>query len=187
MSDVIPWIEWMDIGGYLIAMKTTTEDIDRVLENWLQERMLVKNEDDCSNSNLMDVMISELNENYVVEGHDRNLGDTVVWAVSLLLNNVRVLQTAGPRTRHQETKLSTSGREGNTAALPAGSTSRASSGVGRRVYRRAPIGGHKCPGVDFALLVVHLALARLLQAFDLSKPTGAAVDMIEANGLALPK
>ncbi|CAA0829570.1 Cytochrome P450 82G1 [Striga hermonthica] len=269
VSDVIPWLEWMDIGGYLRAMKTTTEDIDRILENWLRERMLVKNEHDCSNSNLMDVMISELNENYVVEGHDsgtvikatmlillmagwESSAETVIWAVSLLLNNPLALQMAQDELDAQVGRcrlvqepdikklnyLQAVVKEtlrlyppgplaGPRQALESGSIGGYYVPKGTRLvvnlwklhrdpnvwsdpdefrperfleehsnvgymgtnFEYLPFGSGRrmCPGVDFALLVVHLALARLLQGFYLSKPTGAPVDMTEANGLALSK
>ncbi|XAR58754.1 hypothetical protein NMG60_11014282 [Bertholletia excelsa] len=48
-------------------------------------------------------------------------------------------------------------------------------------------GRRMCPGVTFGLQVVQLALARLLQGFNLSTPAKAPVDMTEGVGLALPK
>ncbi|GJW13822.1 cytochrome P450 [Tanacetum coccineum] len=49
------------------------------------------------------------------------------------------------------------------------------------------IGRRMCPTTSFALHVVHLTLARLLQGFDLSTPMGKPVDMTEGLGIALPK
>ncbi|GKE55423.1 cytochrome P450, partial [Tanacetum coccineum] len=48
-------------------------------------------------------------------------------------------------------------------------------------------GRRMCPATSFALHVVHLTLARLLQGFDLSTPMGKPVDMTEGLGIALPK
>ncbi|PWA48494.1 cytochrome P450 [Artemisia annua] len=48
-------------------------------------------------------------------------------------------------------------------------------------------GRRMCPATSFALHVVHLTLARLLQGFELSTPMGKPVDMTEGLGIALPK
>lgn len=48
-------------------------------------------------------------------------------------------------------------------------------------------GRRACPGAVFALQVTHLALARLLQAFDMSTPENAPVDMTEGIAVNLPK
>nr|XP_043636264.1 dimethylnonatriene synthase-like [Erigeron canadensis] len=48
-------------------------------------------------------------------------------------------------------------------------------------------GRRMCPATTFALHVVHLTLARLLQGFHLSTPMGKPVDMTEGLGVALPK
>ncbi|PWA71822.1 ribonuclease H-like domain-containing protein [Artemisia annua] len=48
-------------------------------------------------------------------------------------------------------------------------------------------GRRMCPASTFALRVVHLTLARLLQGFDLSTPMGKPVDMTEGFSLSLPK
>ena len=48
-------------------------------------------------------------------------------------------------------------------------------------------GRRMCPATTFALRVVHLTLARLLQGFDLSTPMGKPVDMTEGFSLSLPK
>ncbi|KAL5704802.1 hypothetical protein ACHQM5_023176 [Ranunculus cassubicifolius] len=44
-------------------------------------------------------------------------------------------------------------------------------------------GRRSCPGISFALQVVHLILARLLQGFDFKTPANAPVDMTESAGL----
>ncbi|KAI3959395.1 hypothetical protein MKW98_018985 [Papaver atlanticum] len=50
-------------------------------------------------------------------------------------------------------------------------------GSGRRI----------CPGIDFFLQTVHMALARLLQAFDFNTAGGLVIDMTEGPGLTMPK
>ncbi|KAJ8749307.1 hypothetical protein K2173_018789 [Erythroxylum novogranatense] len=48
-------------------------------------------------------------------------------------------------------------------------------------------GRRACPAVSLGVQVVHLTLARLLQAFDFKTVNGLPVDMKEGVGLALPK
>jgi len=48
-------------------------------------------------------------------------------------------------------------------------------------------GRRMCPGASFALKVVHLALASILHAFELSTPSDAPVDMSERFGLTSMK
>ncbi|XP_058081383.1 cytochrome P450 CYP82D47-like [Magnolia sinica] len=48
-------------------------------------------------------------------------------------------------------------------------------------------GRRACPGITFAMQVMHLTLARLLHAFHLDTPNGQPVDMTEGLGLTIPK
>ncbi|KAJ1387943.1 Cytochrome P450 [Sesbania bispinosa] len=48
-------------------------------------------------------------------------------------------------------------------------------------------GRRSCPGMSFALLVLHLTLARLLHAFEFATPSHEPVDMTESPGLTIPK
>ncbi|RZC49525.1 hypothetical protein C5167_017953 [Papaver somniferum] len=50
-------------------------------------------------------------------------------------------------------------------------------GFGRRI----------CPGIDFGLQTLHMALARLLHAFDFDTDGGLVIDMAEGPGLTMPK
>ena len=50
-------------------------------------------------------------------------------------------------------------------------------GSGRRI----------CPGVSFALHVLHLTLALLLHSFEIETPMGEPVDMTEGLGVTSPK
>ncbi|KAL2488278.1 Cytochrome [Forsythia ovata] len=112
VSDAIPSLEWMDIGGYLKAMKSTAKDIDKVLENWLKEHVQKRKE--CNNegeSDFMHVMLSTLLETDVISSYNRDTvikatilililtgtestSETITWALSLLLNNRRTLEIA---------------------------------------------------------------------------------------------
>lgn len=48
-------------------------------------------------------------------------------------------------------------------------------------------GRRKCPGISFALQVLHLTLARLLHAFKLGSVSDTLVDMRESPGMTVPK
>lgn len=52
-------------------------------------------------------------------------------------------------------------------------------------FELIPFGGGRraCPGISFALQMTHLAIAALLQAFDVTTPSNAAVDMTATFGL----
>ncbi|CAI0561145.1 unnamed protein product [Linum tenue] len=49
------------------------------------------------------------------------------------------------------------------------------------------LGRRSCPGNAFALQVVHLTVARILQGFQISNATMVPVDMTEGLGLTMPK
>ena len=48
-------------------------------------------------------------------------------------------------------------------------------------------GRRSCPGISFALQVLHLTLARLLHGFKLERVSEKLVDMSESPGLTIPK
>lgn len=48
-------------------------------------------------------------------------------------------------------------------------------------------GRRSCPGVSFALQVLHLTLARLLQAFQFETASDELVDLTKSPGLTIPK
>ncbi|XVF21336.1 hypothetical protein REPUB_Repub12eG0082000 [Reevesia pubescens] len=48
-------------------------------------------------------------------------------------------------------------------------------------------GRRSCPGMSWALQVIRLTIARLLQGFDLTTPLNAPVDMTEGPGATMPK
>nr|POE78942.1 cytochrome p450 82g1 [Quercus suber] len=48
-------------------------------------------------------------------------------------------------------------------------------------------GRRSCPAITYGMQVVHLALARVLQGFDMTTMASVKVDMLEGPGIALPK
>ncbi|CAK7337500.1 unnamed protein product [Dovyalis caffra] len=68
-------------------------------------------------------------------------------------------------------------------------TDKANVDVSGQHFEFIPFGSGRrsCPGITFALQMIHLTVARLLQGFDMETPTGGPVDMTEAAGFTLPK
>ncbi|XP_043725928.1 xanthotoxin 5-hydroxylase CYP82C4-like [Telopea speciosissima] len=115
-SDVLPYLEWMDLQGHLKAMKSIAKEVDSLIGNWLEdhhhhhhlhEKNKQKQEED-----FMDLMLSIFpDEEKLIYGYDR---DTVIkatvltlivgatdttfialtWALSLLLKHPNVLKRA---------------------------------------------------------------------------------------------
>uniref|UniRef100_A0A1W7HBR4 Flavonoid-6-hydroxylase n=1 Tax=Scoparia dulcis TaxID=107240 RepID=A0A1W7HBR4_SCODU len=273
LSDAIPWLECMDIGGHVKGMKRTFKEIDKTLEEWVQERIEMRKgsdyEQEAGESDFMDVMLSAILENESVSGYKRDTiikatllililtgsestAETLIWALSLLLNNQQSLKLAqqeldkhvgtgrwveesdindlnylqaivketfrlyppgplnGPREALEDcqvggyhvpkgTRLIVNlwklHRDPNVWSEP--DKFRPERFLDENIdvnfkgqcfeYIPFSSGRRMCPGMTFGLQVVHLALARLIQGFDMSTPLGLPVDMGEGLGIALPK
>ncbi|GMN50263.1 hypothetical protein TIFTF001_019424 [Ficus carica] len=111
VSDVIPWLECLDIHGHLRSMKRIFKEIDSVLGKWLeQHRSSVSTKD--GESGLMGLMLKNIEENdAMLSGYSRDTvikatalsliitgvdstSLTIIWVVSLLLNNPSVMKAA---------------------------------------------------------------------------------------------
>ncbi|KAK9169996.1 hypothetical protein Syun_002136 [Stephania yunnanensis] len=66
-------------------------------------------------------------------------------------------------------------------------TTNADMDVKGQSYELLPFGSGRrsCPGVGLALQVMHLTLARILQAFELKTQSGVGVDLEECSGILL--
>lgn len=89
-SDVIPWLEWLDIHGHVRSMKRSFKEIDFVFSKWLEEHRERNRSEYCSANgverDLMDVMLSTLMEEDVKSaGHTR---DTVIKATALVFYTI---------------------------------------------------------------------------------------------------
>ncbi|XP_043695095.1 xanthotoxin 5-hydroxylase CYP82C2-like [Telopea speciosissima] len=113
-SDLLPsFLSWMDFDGRQRAMKRTAVEMDAISERWLQEhrQKRLSGRVNGDEKDLIDVMLSILEEGSQLHGHDR---DSVVkatalnlilagtdstavslsWVISLLLNHKKVLTKA---------------------------------------------------------------------------------------------
>ncbi|XP_071904490.1 xanthotoxin 5-hydroxylase CYP82C4-like [Coffea arabica] len=113
-SDVIPWIEWLDIGGHIKSMKKAGKELDEVLGQWLQEHIQKAKQSHPESEavhDFMDVMLSTIPETGEISGHKRDAiiksttatlimtgsestAETLIWALSLLLNHPNILKIA---------------------------------------------------------------------------------------------
>ncbi|KAL2319298.1 hypothetical protein Fmac_028267 [Flemingia macrophylla] len=112
VADAIPSLSWSDFQGHVSFMKRTAKKMDLILEKWLEEHVRKREEDENGGcSDFMDVLISTFQGQEEICGYKREIvikatsllliltgsGSTAItltWALSLLLNNPRVLKAA---------------------------------------------------------------------------------------------
>nr|GMD75964.1 cytochrome P450 CYP82D47-like [Ipomoea batatas] len=111
VSDFIPWLRWMDLGGYEKAMKKTAEEMDCAADRWLKEHRTKRNLKSKEEEDFMDAMLSlfdapsnqthpfGFDTDVIIKSTCLNLllgatdttTITLTWALSLVLNNYDVL------------------------------------------------------------------------------------------------
>ncbi|KAD5508618.1 hypothetical protein E3N88_16321 [Mikania micrantha] len=118
VSDFIPYLKFLDLGGYKKMMKKTGKQLDQILEGWLKDHKLKRSElaarhEEGDDQVFINVLISKLEDacetDYPGFDHDTiikatclqllaagvdTISSTLAWALSLLLNNPCVLETA---------------------------------------------------------------------------------------------
>ncbi|PON70142.1 Cytochrome P450, E-class, group I [Parasponia andersonii] len=115
VADAVPWLRWLDLGGYERTMKETAKELDHVLEGWLEEHKRKRDSGElllkAHDRDFMDVLISLLDDGEEISGYDADtiikstclaliLGGsetatiTLTWALALLLNNREALKKA---------------------------------------------------------------------------------------------
>ncbi|XP_042484424.1 cytochrome P450 CYP82D47-like [Macadamia integrifolia] len=272
ISDALPYLKWLDLGGYLRSMKCVAKEVDSLIGNWLKEHRFKALSDKMEGEvDFIDVMLS------IIRVHDHDLkssydGDTIIkatvlaliaagsettslslmWALSLLLNNLHVLKKAQDeldnhvgRDRHvDETDIKSlvylhaivketlrlypaapiaiphqamQDCQVGGYHVPKGTqlmvniwklhrdprvwvdpyefkperflTTHDNVDVRGQQFEFIPFGSgvRSCPGITFAMQVLHLTLARLLHGFNLETPSCEPIDMSEGLGLTLPK
>lgn len=82
VRDALPFIGWLDIGGYEKAMKKTTKELDSLVEEWIEEHRRQKESRANLDQDFIDVLLS------VLEGEGADLSDfdvdTVIKATSMV-------------------------------------------------------------------------------------------------------
>ncbi|KAK3425440.1 hypothetical protein EUGRSUZ_F02408 [Eucalyptus grandis] len=105
VSDAFPILRWLDLDGYERIMKKTTQELDRVVQGWLNEhksrRSTNKRRGDNKDSDqdFMDVMLSTVDAAEELPGYD---ADTFIKATCILslssIISTRALVLAGSDT-----------------------------------------------------------------------------------------
>ena len=69
-SDVIPFLERLDLQGYLGSMKGVAEELDALVGGWVEEHAMRLENDPQITHDFIDVLLSELQDTSIF-GHDR--------------------------------------------------------------------------------------------------------------------
>ncbi|XP_076937666.1 cytochrome P450 CYP82D47-like [Bidens hawaiensis] len=263
VADFIPFTNGFDLGGYEKEMKVAGKEMDSIIEGWLKERKSEAQGDQV----FMDVMLSVLQdaseEDFSSYDHDTVIkamcltmiigasdttAMTLIWALSLLLNNPKTLKAAqdeidelvGRDRLVEESDLRNlvyldtiiketlrlypvvplsvphesmedcivSGynipqgtrllvnlwkihRDPNIWSDPCEFkperflTSKKDIDLKGKHFELIPFGSGRrmCPGVSFALQLLPLTLANVIQQFAIHKPSNEPIDMSEGLGI----
>ena len=82
VSDAIPWLRWLDLGGQEKAMRETARELDRLAERWLEEHKRKRASGEGNDNDFMAVMLSILDA--AEFGNSSYEADTVNKATSLV-------------------------------------------------------------------------------------------------------
>ncbi|KAK3025221.1 hypothetical protein RJ639_044569 [Escallonia herrerae] len=104
VSDAIPHLRWLDMGGYEKAMTKTAKEIDSFLRSWLEhKRKRASGQVKDEQKDFLDVMLSTIESaaskddggfDVLLTGSSDTSTVTLTWALALLLNNNHVLKKA---------------------------------------------------------------------------------------------
>ncbi|KAK2971250.1 hypothetical protein RJ640_014258 [Escallonia rubra] len=114
-SDSVPFLRWLDLGGYEKEMKKVAKEMDGVLQGWLEEHKMKRSSGDANGEqqDFMDVLLSALygSSDEHLEGVDADTiikatclailiaatdttTSTLTWVLAIMLNNEQVLKKA---------------------------------------------------------------------------------------------
>ncbi|XP_019177827.1 PREDICTED: cytochrome P450 CYP82D47-like [Ipomoea nil] len=112
VADFIPWLRWLDIGGYEKAMWQTAMEMDNFVKKWMEEHRRKRNFKSKEEDDFMDTMLSLFDgvpNQSLPHGYDTDCvikstcltillaatdttSITLAWALSLVLNNYKVME-----------------------------------------------------------------------------------------------
>ena len=82
VSDALPYLRWLDIGGYEKAMKKTAKELDQMVGEWLQEHKQRKPFGGMKeHHDFMDVLLSTVTDEAEISSYD---ADTIIKATCLV-------------------------------------------------------------------------------------------------------
>ncbi|XP_047325114.1 cytochrome P450 CYP82D47-like [Impatiens glandulifera] len=271
VGDMIPWLRWLDIGGYEKVMKETSKEYDQLMVKLLEEHNDQRrghNGPGKADLDFMDVMISMLKDTNI-DGYDvdtinkatcsvlnvagvETTSTMLIWTLCLLMNHRHVLikveeeldihvgkernveESDIPNLVYLQAVIKESLRlypPGPLAAprevtrdcvvggyhVAAGTrlflnlwklqrdpkiwseplefrperfmTTHSNTDVRGQSFELIPFGAGRrvCPGINFAMQMGHLVLARLVHSFQISNINNELVDMTETEGLTISK
>ncbi|KAG9457095.1 hypothetical protein H6P81_001603 [Aristolochia fimbriata] len=113
LSDAIPFVEWLDVGGHIASMKETIAGLNSIIDSWIDEhrakkRTLSDSENNREKQDFIDGLLRDMEKSpksdsdaqafirqiilaIILAGTDTT-HNTLTWALSLLVNNAEVLQ-----------------------------------------------------------------------------------------------
>lgn len=63
ISDMIPFLEWLDLRGHLSSMKLAAKEMDTIIESWVEEHEVSRDINEASKSqDFVDVLLSKLKD-----------------------------------------------------------------------------------------------------------------------------
>ncbi|KAH7848424.1 hypothetical protein Vadar_002608 [Vaccinium darrowii] len=152
VADAIPFLRWLDLGGYEKEMKRIGKKMDDLLQEWLDEHKRRKISCEVAEveaeKGFMELMLEIL---------DGGTNDALNFDAETI-SKATCLRIFSPKDflmTHKDVDL----RGQHFELLPFGS--------GRR----------GCPGISFGLHVVQFTLASLVHAFEIATPANEPVDM----------
>ncbi|KAI3759028.1 hypothetical protein L6452_06601 [Arctium lappa] len=177
VSDYIPYLKCLDVGGYFNAMRKTTEDLDDIFEGWLKEHktesksiqqgegsqafihVLVSTLQGASDEDLSgfdrDTIIKATCQQLLAAGLDTT-SVTLTWALSMLLNNPKSLEFVQDE-------------------------------IDEHVGRDRLVEESDLKNLTYLDASLGLTLATLIQHFVLQKPSKEPIDIRESSGLVNSK
>jgi hypothetical protein len=82
VSDALPYLRWLDVGGYEKAMKKTAKELDHMAQGWLQEHKQRKISGGIKeHQDFLDVMLSIVTDEDEISSYD---ADTIIKATCLV-------------------------------------------------------------------------------------------------------
>ena len=82
VSDALPYLRWLDMGGYEKAMKKTAKELDQMVGEWLQEHKQRKPFGGMKeHHDFMDVLLSTVTDEAEISSYD---ADTIIKATCLV-------------------------------------------------------------------------------------------------------
>ncbi|XP_065874710.1 cytochrome P450 CYP82J17-like [Euphorbia lathyris] len=108
-GDLIPFIGWLDVKGIVKTMKRVTLEVDLIVQSWIEEHKLKKNENE-DRKDFIDVMLSVIEDDNslglkqetiikatitaVVIAASDTTAITTIWVLCNLLNNRNAMERA---------------------------------------------------------------------------------------------